>query len=178
MSKEWSALDIAALLNAHFLKPTAKGKREAASATAGKDAPPATTIDALITFDASGVSGHVNHRSLYHGAFAWVQGLVKGRSGWEGPVALYTLSSVNIARKYVGLLDAPGTAISSVFRSFGSRRRDVPNRVAFLNDAGQYWKARGAMTTAHKSQMVWFRWGWITVGRYMYVNDLKRVNVR
>jgi len=29
------------------------------------------------------------------------------------------------------------------------------------------------MTTAHKSQMRWFRWGWIVLSRYMVVNDLK-----
>lgn len=32
------------------------------------------------------------------------------------------------------------------------------------------WKA---MVTAHKSQMVWFRWGWILFSRYMYMNDLR-----
>jgi len=33
------------------------------------------------------------------------------------------------------------------------------------------------MVQGHKSQMVWFRWGWITIGRYMTVNDLKREKV-
>jgi len=30
------------------------------------------------------------------------------------------------------------------------------------------------MTTAHKSQMVWFRYGWIWNSRYMIVNDLQK----
>lgn len=34
------------------------------------------------------------------------------------------------------------------------------------------------MTTAHVSQMRWFRWGWIGLSRYMVVNDLKRVDVQ
>jgi N-acetylglucosaminylphosphatidylinositol deacetylase len=30
------------------------------------------------------------------------------------------------------------------------------------------------MTTAHESQMRWFRWGWISLSRYMVLNDLKK----
>jgi N-acetylglucosaminylphosphatidylinositol deacetylase len=33
--------------------------------------------------------------------------------------------------------------------------------------------AQQAMTGAHKSQMRWFRWGWVGLSRYMVVNDLK-----
>jgi N-acetylglucosaminylphosphatidylinositol deacetylase len=33
--------------------------------------------------------------------------------------------------------------------------------------------ARQAMTEAHKSQMVWFRWGWILTSRYMVINELQ-----
>ena len=40
-----------------------------------------------------------------------------------------------------------------------------------------YGTARRAMTEAHKSQMVWFRWGWILFSRYMYINDLRRERV-
>jgi N-acetylglucosaminylphosphatidylinositol deacetylase len=41
----------------------------------------------------------------------------------------------------------------------------------------RYWRAREAMVKGHRSQMVWFRWGWITMGRYMVVNDLKRERI-
>ena len=50
----------------------------------------------------------------------------------------------------------------------------VPKRLMFLSDVGGYRTAQKAMTKAHKSQMRWFRWGWIAVGRYMVVNDLRR----
>ncbi len=33
-----------------------------------------------------------------------------------------------------------------------------------------------AMTTAHTSQMVWFRYGWIIFSRYMVINDLRLEN--
>jgi N-acetylglucosaminylphosphatidylinositol deacetylase len=35
-----------------------------------------------------------------------------------------------------------------------------------------YGTARRAMTDAHQSQMVWFRWGYIAFSRYMLINDL------
>ncbi|KAK2034179.1 GlcNAc-PI de-N-acetylase [Colletotrichum zoysiae] len=51
-----------------------------------------------------------------------------------------------------------------------------PTALVFLSDlgAGGGWAtAWSAMTTAHKSQMVWFRYGWITLSRYMVLNDLR-----
>lgn len=38
---------------------------------------------------------------------------------------------------------------------------------------GTVFTAWKAMVTAHRSQMVWFRWGWIVFSRYMYMNDLR-----
>ena len=52
-----------------------------------------------------------------------------------------------------------------------------PERLMYLSDVGAYRRAQKAMTHAHKSQMRWFRWGWIAVGRYMVVNDLKREKI-
>jgi N-acetylglucosaminylphosphatidylinositol deacetylase len=40
-----------------------------------------------------------------------------------------------------------------------------------------YRKGQQAMTTAHKSQMRWFRWGWIAISRYMIMNDLVKQKV-
>jgi N-acetylglucosaminylphosphatidylinositol deacetylase len=34
------------------------------------------------------------------------------------------------------------------------------------------------MISAHQSQMVWFRYGWITLSRYMYINDLRLERVK
>jgi N-acetylglucosaminylphosphatidylinositol deacetylase len=42
---------------------------------------------------------------------------------------------------------------------------------------GEMRRAQKAMTVAHKSQMRWFRWGWIGASRYMVVNDLKLAKV-
>ena len=103
----------------------------------------------------------------------------------SNPVTLYTLPTVNIVRKYSFFMDAIVTLLSGVvdavkdgIRGMGKKKsggRDKGSeRVVFVNDMFQYWKARSAMVDGHKSQMRWFRYGWIGVGRYMVVNDLRR----
>ncbi|KAM5448378.1 N-acetylglucosaminyl-phosphatidylinositol de-N-acetylase [Microsporum audouinii] len=159
---------------------------------------PVATIDVLLTFDQSGVSNHPNHRSLYHGARAFLQVLMRGRSGSACPVTLYTLTSTNIARKYLGVFDAPITMLNGVIsNAFGGsstngaplpptsktqelrgvRESPPANRLLFINSVNDWLSGWKAMVYAHKSQMVWFRWGWISIGRYMVVNDLKRERV-
>ncbi|KAF4307462.1 putative n-acetylglucosaminyl-phosphatidylinositol de-n-acetylase protein [Botryosphaeria dothidea] len=133
---------------------------------------PTSTIDVLVTFDAGGVSNHPNHRSLYHGAHAFLKALMHRHAGWECPIKLYTLTTVNIARKYASVLDAPATILATLLR-----RKEVgafPTPLLFVSGPAQVRTAQGAMVKAHKSQMVWFRWGWIGIGRYMVMNDLRR----
>lgn len=152
--------------------------------------PPKATIDVLITFDKGGISSHPNHISLYHGARHFVASLTANRPGWASPVDMYTLTSVNVARKYAGVVDVfatLGTTALDVWRGGGAankgsssnskdkngRRR--PAALVFMHGfgAGGWATAREAMTRAHVSQMVWFRWGWITISRYMFMNDLR-----
>ncbi|KAI1075466.1 LmbE-like protein [Whalleya microplaca] len=142
-------------------------------------APPTATIDVLLTFDARGVSSHPNHISLYHGARAFVATLARGSR--PSPVDLYTLTSVSVARKYLGFLDGFVTLVAGLGGGKSSRgdgEGETPQMLVSMSAlAGggreSYATARRAMTEAHKSQMVWFRWGWIALSRYMYVNDLK-----
>ena len=106
------------------------------------------------------------------------------------PVSLYALTTVNIIRKYAFILDVIPTLLSGIFDSIFSgaggggggsssrgARSKVGDKLVFVSDFQRYWKAREAMVSGHQSQMVWFRWGWIGVGRYMVVNDLKRERV-
>lgn len=140
----------------------------------GDDAPTAT-IDVLITFDQDGVSSHPNHISLYHGARAFISTLTARKPGCESPVELYTLTSVPILRKYAAFLDVLPTLCKWAF-STDTPRTKSPGSLLFLNQiAGEHGlpQAWSAMTKAHKSQMVWFRWCWIVLSRYMFLNDLK-----
>ena len=182
MTTAWDAAKLANVLSRTFQASSTKSssRKQAGHSETGNEAPTAT-IDVLITFDRWGISSHPNHISLYHGAVAWLRGLMKGKTGWECPVALYTLTSTNILRKYASVLDAPFTMLQCVLQSMASagakEKESMPKRLMYLSDIGAYRTAQKAMTQAHKSQMRWFRWGWIGVGRYMVVNDLKRERI-
>lgn len=154
------------------------------------DGPAAATIDILLTFDQHGISNHPNHRSLYHGAIHFLRELMKDKAGYTCPVTLYTLTSTSILRKYAGVLDAPVTMVLGVWSNLASRFSSTksksksksasdagPVRLLFVSSIGEWTTAQSAMVKGHASQMVWFRWGWITLGRYMTVNDLKREKV-
>ncbi|KAF2113027.1 phosphatidylinositol glycan class L [Lophiotrema nucula] len=134
--------------------------------------PPQATIDAIITFDKDGVSSHPNHKSLYEGAHTFLKALMHRHSGWDCPIKLYTLRTTSILRKYVSLVDAPITVIGAITsrKELGS----YPNPLIYVSSPLGYRTAQKAMTTAHESQMRWFRWGWITLSRYMIINDLKK----
>ena len=180
MTTTWDAEKIARILTSAFTSSINSKVRLQAGKTDSNDVAPTATIDVLVTFDQRGISDHPNHMSLYHGAIAWIKEMMKGKSGWECPVTVYTLRSTNVLRKYVSVLDAPFTMLSCVLNSMsiaGKRRSEntMPERLMFVSDIGAYWKAQNAMVNAHKSQMKWFRWGWIGIGRYMVVNDLKKI---
>lgn len=114
----------------------------------------------LITFDSSGVSGHSNHISALSGAREYTHALPTQ----AGP-RLYTLTSISTLRKYTSILDFPLTYIVSKIAKGG-------DHCVFVSTLEQFRKARAAMTNAHKSQMRWFRWGWIWASRYMVLNHL------
>ncbi|KAF2678591.1 phosphatidylinositol glycan class L [Lentithecium fluviatile CBS 122367] len=145
------------------------------SSVSSKDAPRAN-IDAIITFDAYGISSHPNHISLYNGAHAFLRALMHRHSGWDCPIKLYTLATTSILRKYIGVIDAPATLIGALVRrkELGSS----PTPLLFVSSPVGYRTAQKAMTTAHESQMRWFRWGWITLSRYMVINDLRKEKTR
>lgn len=133
---------------------------------------PQTTIDVIVTFDKHGISSHPNHKSLHAGAHAFLKALMHRHSGWECPVQLYTLTTTLILRKYVSLLDAPFTLLGATFNK--KEAGAYPTPLLFVSSPKGYRTAQKAMTTAHESQMRWFRWGWITLSRYMVLNDLKK----
>ncbi|KAF1957982.1 phosphatidylinositol glycan class L [Byssothecium circinans] len=133
---------------------------------------PKTTIDTIVTFDADGVSSHPNHKSLYTGVHTFLKALMHRHSGWECPIKLYTLTTTSIFRKYLSVLDAPATLVGATLgrKELGK----FPAPLVFASSPVGYRTAQRAMTTAHETQMRWFRWGWITLSRYMVLNDLRK----
>lgn len=198
MTTTWSTEKISNLLRDAFV-PKNNTTSSSTSTSSSKDDTtegPKATIDVLITFDKTGVSSHPNHISLYHGARHFVASLTADRPGWASPVDMYTLTSVGIARKYAGIVDVFATLPATAFdvwwgagaatrqgkgkaqqQGGGGRdgRRRRPSALVFMHGfgTGGWATAREAMTRAHVSQMVWFRWGWITISRYMFINDLR-----
>ncbi|PNY29889.1 N-acetylglucosaminyl-phosphatidylinositol de-N-acetylase, partial [Tolypocladium capitatum] len=166
---DWDKNDISALLCMPFTPHHVVQK------ASDNDTPPIATVDVLITFDQHGASSHPNHISLYHGARTFISTLMRGRSDWETPVDLYTLASVSTARKYTGVFDALVTMCIGAI-SMRTTIDKHPTRLLFCNqlfgDSGLP-TAWAAMTGAHRSQMAWFRWGWIAFSRYMVLNDLR-----
>ncbi|TKX24174.1 hypothetical protein C1H76_3585 [Elsinoe australis] len=114
-------------------------------------------LDMLITFDHKGISSHANHISLLHGAMHWIKSQSSAR---PSSVALYSLITTNIVRKYVTLLDAPLSLVLYLLQrdySGVSAPRQFPNRLFFFSAFSSYRRAQRSMTACHKSQMLWFR---------------------
>ena len=185
MTIHWDANAVAEVLSSAFTPAgsSQKSRKPTSSQTNNSSDAPVATIDVLLTFDSRGVSDHPNHISLYRGARAWLSALMINRSGWKCPVELYTLTTTNVFRKYISFLDAPLTMLIGALRTAGgtarhmARSNKAPPRILFVNDPILWRKAQRAMTQGHQSQMRWFRWGWIGVGRYMVVNDLRREKI-
>ncbi|GLI72545.1 N-acetylglucosaminyl-phosphatidylinositol de-N-acetylase [Penicillium ochrochloron] len=179
MTATWAADHVTSLLASAFSPDLAATLNGTAKKNPKKA--PTATIDVLLTFDQHGISNHPNHRSLYHGAVHFLRTLMTDKEGFNCPVTLYTLTSTSMVRKYAGVLDAPYSMLLGVLGNlFGGKKNgtdDGPARLLFVSSVGDWLTAQSAMVRGHKSQMVWFRWGWITIGRYMTVNDLKREKV-
>jgi N-acetylglucosaminylphosphatidylinositol deacetylase len=175
MTATWASDQITSLLASAFSPDLAATLNGTAKKNPKKA--PTATIDVLLTFDQHGISNHINHRSLYHGAVHFLRTLMTDKEGFNCPVTLYTLTSTSMLRKYAGVLDAPYSMLLGVLGNlFGGKKSgtdDGPARLLFVSSVGEWLTAQSAMVRGHKSQMVWFRWGWITIGRYMTVNDLK-----
>lgn len=161
--KEWDARQISNLLTQHFSPKMS---------TISPNSRPEASIDVLLTFDPHGVSSHPNHKSLYHGAHLYLKTLMSRHSGWECPIALYVLTTTSMLRKYLGIFDIPFTIGQAVFHK--KKTGFFPTPLVTVSGVADFRKAQWAMYGAHKSQMLWFRWGWIWGSRYMVVNDLRK----
>ncbi|CAG9979560.1 unnamed protein product [Clonostachys byssicola] len=167
MTTHWDTDEISTLLRTTFMTS------ESSSGS------PKPTIDVLITFDSKGISSHPNHISLFHGARAFISSLTQPGSGVDRTVSLYTLTTVGVARKYAGVFDRLFTPLL-VRGGMGSHGQVMPSSLVFMHGLGQGgWRtAREAMTAAHVSQMRLFRYGWITLSRYMFINTLEMEEVK
>ncbi|KAK1756421.1 putative deacetylase LmbE-like domain-containing protein [Echria macrotheca] len=131
-------------------------------------------VDAIITFDEGGVSGHINHRAVSAAVSHYAA------THPDAPVA-YTLTTTSLPRKYTLLGDMPLTALPFLWRilealSFPTHSADPKDGVRALvaNSWHRYQLTREAFAQ-HPSQYTWDRHLYMILSRYVWFNDLKRV---
>ena len=122
-----------------------------------KEVSNAVDASIFVTFDKYGVSGHPNHVQVAHGVHKYAE--KRGVPGDE--VLVINLYTVSVFRKYLFIIDG-----------LFSRMWDmVVGRSTVFASQIDYHRVRTAMTTAHKSQMAWFRYLYVSFSRYMIVNS-------
>uniref|UniRef100_A0A914VKC9 N-acetylglucosaminylphosphatidylinositol deacetylase n=1 Tax=Plectus sambesii TaxID=2011161 RepID=A0A914VKC9_9BILA len=115
----------------------------------------ALEADTVLTFDEGGVSGHPNHIALFRGVQSlYTHGLLPQNT------QVLVLETVNLLRKYSGLVDVWPSVESSTF-CYVSRWPAIIRALAAMRH--------------HWSQLVWFRLLYVLFSRYMVVNTLKRI---
>ncbi|XP_012288019.1 N-acetylglucosaminyl-phosphatidylinositol de-N-acetylase [Orussus abietinus] len=113
-------------------------------------------INAVVTFDKYGISGHKNHISLFYGIASLCM-----EKKVPPYCKFYVLESVNIVRKYIQLLDLPISLLlaSNWYLITHEQRKNIRNAMA-----------------AHKSQYVWYRKLYMIFSRYTFINTLQEVS--
>jgi len=142
--------------------------------------------DAVITFDHGGISGHINHRAV---------STAIAKHAAESPVfpptfLLRTVPTFLPPRKYIGILDLPLTCLNFFWRipiamlygssashlsSFDAESwKGYEDRGLFVSTIGT-WRQNVGVFWAHKSQRSLDRWLYMLVSRYMWFNDVVKV---
>lgn len=125
-----------------------------------------TRPDALLTFDAGGVSLHPNHRAMFQAALALQQGWIQlcGRPHSAAPAVL-ALHTLSWRIKYFGLVASTAQFLAHQ-AGLGSQRE-----LLFLSPPQAYPHIVDAMRE-HASQWVWFRYLYLGFSSYLHGNAL------
>ncbi|OSD01444.1 LmbE-like protein [Trametes coccinea BRFM310] len=141
-------------------------------------------IDIILTFDEHGVSSHPNHVSLPKGA-AHLLSTLPGASTKPRP-RLFSLITVPLHEKYLGPVVPISTKLAlSIAQLWHRRPRDAEKTDAEVATTGTGTQARVPVAVSglagyaralrammqHRSQLVWFRWLYVSFLRYMWVNE-------
>ncbi|GAA5917647.1 hypothetical protein JCM8208_006173 [Rhodotorula glutinis] len=124
----------------------------------------AWNVDAIISFDDYGVSGHANHRALSSALSS-----IAATDSTFPP--LYAVESTSVLAKYTSVLLLPLALFS---RLVPSPSPSSPSTALFINSLAQYRATRRSFA-AHESQAVWFRTLFVSASRYLWWVELRRV---
>ncbi|KOG97610.1 N-acetylglucosaminylphosphatidylinositol deacetylase [Saccharomyces eubayanus] len=137
----------------------------------------------IVTFDSYGVSNHINHKSCHIAVETFMNDYVRSKAKENGKnahiAALYLRSyKNNIFLKYNSFIWEILKMLYSTVSPFGKSIQPLPPSTAtekdsllLMNTHSQYILAYAAMLNAHKSQVVWFRYGWWILSRFVFVNE-------
>ncbi|KZS97091.1 LmbE-like protein, partial [Sistotremastrum niveocremeum HHB9708] len=117
-------------------------------------------INAILTFDSYGVSGHPNHASLPAGASHLLRNMTMDKRP-----SLYSLRSMSRLAKFTGPMSiVTGGLFPPIILSSYSTTTTVTRYLTSLKAMAQ-----------HRSQLVWFRYLYVLFSRYMFVNEWNEV---
>ncbi|KAG2069107.1 LmbE-like protein [Suillus decipiens] len=125
-------------------------------------------ITSVLTFDIKGISLHPNHFSLPLGASYLIKSL--SSSPHTSVPRLFSLVTVPVLPKYAGLPSAILARLGVVSQAFLAFEPTVDSLPVFISGIPDYLTTVKAIL-AHDSQMVWFRYLYMTFSRYMWVNE-------
>lgn len=172
MRERWEARAVAEAVAAE-LGRAAKGRRTATTTRrrGGGGGDNGSKGWALLTFDGWGVSGHPNHRDTSRGVVA----MAAAQSGTATPNNIHSvwqLRSEPLLLKFLGPLGAALGALLALLLALLSVRR--AGAIAVVPAPRPVLASLRAMRL-HASQWVWFRWLFVGLSSYGWVNLLERV---
>ncbi|KAK6465807.1 N-acetylglucosaminyl phosphatidylinositol de-N-acetylase [Scheffersomyces coipomensis] len=144
----------------------------------------------FITFDENGVSNHPNHISLYYGTINFFNSYYSNKDKSSLPIKhkLFVLKSLNFWEKYSFTLlnnvelfvdHLSKLLINNILKinvninvSFFNKKELTSSSIKFYSDLNMLSVSYAAMAYGHFSQMVWFRYGWLILSRYLTYNHL------
>jgi N-acetylglucosaminylphosphatidylinositol deacetylase len=120
----------------------------------------------LVTFDHKGISGHINHRSTYHG--------VKAFAAENPSIPCYGLKTVFILRKFSSILDVSFSWLTTTLANlFSPSEGDGHDEAILVLQPDPLLSHR--VMNAHYSQYMWFRKLFVVFSRHNHINTLRRI---
>ncbi|KAI0366785.1 LmbE-like protein [Pilatotrama ljubarskyi] len=134
-------------------------------------------ISVILTFDHQGISSHPNHISLPKGAARLLSTLPSTPD--KPRPRLFSLITVPLHEKYLGPISPIFSKLAiSLMQRWQSppspADAPAPSTAITVSDWAGYARALKAMMQ-HRSQLVWFRWLYVSFSRYMWVNEWVQV---
>ncbi|GMG29913.1 unnamed protein product [Ambrosiozyma monospora] len=130
----------------------------------------------MLSFDEFGVSSHANHKSTHFAVkqFSAKHGIKMFKLiTWPiwNKFSLFFLTNLELIWKYAKYLFG---ITHDVQFSIGQFKYSDHSFIIY-NDFNNWFVSLSTMTYAHYSQLVWFRFFWIFISRYMNANELELV---